>query len=42
MFLDVTDAGGTVGMEKKSEHLAYPIGKQLAFLYVVLAFSASI
>ena len=42
MFLDVMDAGGTVGIEKESEHLAYPIGKHLAFLYIMGAFSAGI
>lgn len=42
MFLDVMDAGGTVGIEQESEHLAYPIGKHLAFLYIMGAFSADI
>ena len=34
MFLDVTDTGGTVGIEQKGEHLA--------FLCIMRAFSASI
>ena len=42
MFLDVTDAGGTVGIEQKGEHIAYPIGKQLAFLYIMWTFGAGI
>ena len=42
MFFDVTDAGGAVGIEQKGEHLAYPIGKHLAFLYIMRTFSAGI
>ena len=42
MFLDVTDAGGTVGIEQKGEHLAYPIGKHLTFLYIMRTFDAGI
>ena len=42
MFFDVTDAGGTVGIEQKGEHLAYPIGKHLTFLYIMRTFGAGI
>ena len=42
MFLDVTDAGGTVGIEQKGEHIAYPIGKHLTFLYIMWTFGAGI
>ena len=42
MFLDVTDAGGTVGIEQKGEHLTYPIGKHLTFLYIMRTFGAGI
>ena len=42
MFFDVTDAGGTVRIEQKGEHLAYPIGKHLTFLYIMRTFGAGI
>ena len=42
MLLDITYAGGTVGIKQKGKYLAYPIGKQLTFFHITRAFSASI
>ena len=42
LFLDIANASGTVRIKQEREHLAYPVGKQLAFLDIMGAFSASI
>ena len=42
LFLDIANAGGTVGIKQKCEYFAYPVGKQLAFLDIMGAFSTSI
>ena len=42
LFLDITNAGGTIGIKQECECFAYPVGKQLAFLNIMGAFSTSI
>ena len=41
MFLDVTDAGSTVGIEQKSEDFSYRIVMRLAGFYVCAAFGTT-
>ena len=42
LFLDIANTSGTVRIEQKGEYFAYPVGKQLAFLYIARTFGASI
>ena len=42
LFFDIANASGTVGIKQECEYLAYPVGKQLAFLDIMGAFSTSI
>ena len=42
LFLDIANASGAVRIKQEREHLAYPVGKQLAFLDIMGAFSTSI
>ena len=42
LFFDIANTSGTVRIKQECEHLAYPIGKQSAFLYVMRAFCANI
>ena len=42
LFLDIANASGAVRIKQECEYLAYPVGKQLAFLDIMGAFRASI
>ena len=42
LFLDIANASGAVGIKQECEHLAYPVGEQLAFLDLMGALRASV
>lgn len=42
LFLDVVDAGGTVGLEQKGENLSYPVGVHFAGLHIAGTLGAGI
>ena len=42
LFLDIANTSGTVRIKQEREYFAYPVGKQLAFLDIMEAFTTSI
>ena len=42
LFFNIANASGAVRIKQECEYFAYPVGKQLAFLDIMGAFSTSI
>ena len=42
LFFNIANASGTVRIKQECEYFAYPVGKHLAFLDIMGAFSTSI